>query len=331
MNKAASLPLVILRLPPPRHPFVIVNPAAGRGRRSRRVSQYLALLRDHLGDVRHAATRRPGEEAELADRALAEGADLLIAIGGDGTWGNVCDRIVASGRPDVALALLPAGTGNDFARSLGIRSGEPEAAVRVVTHGRPLQVDVGRVTLTAGGVTTSRSFLLVAGFGIDTEVLEDVARARFIPGALVYRLAALRQLLSFDAVPLEYSNHAGRQGDGAYLMLAVCNGPSIGGSFRVTPRALPTDGRLHACAIRDGSILERLRIFHRASRGEHGDSPLVELFELGRLTVRFRRPLRYQLDGELQPGRVEEAEIEAVSRAVRVMTPRAGDPARDAS
>ena len=93
--------------------FVIFNPASGRGRGARRMDELLELLRRDLPGIEHAATKEPGEESLLADKALADGYDLIVAVGGDGTWSNVADRIVASGSNDVVFGLLPAGTGHN--------------------------------------------------------------------------------------------------------------------------------------------------------------------------------------------------------------------------
>ncbi|MDE0651330.1 MAG: diacylglycerol kinase family protein, partial [Gammaproteobacteria bacterium] len=103
--------------------FVIFNPASGHGRGARRIPLYRELLDRHLASWEWAATTAPGEEAELADRAIAGGAKLVVAVGGDGTWSQVADRVVAAGRPDVVLGLLASGTGNDFGKSLGLSYG----------------------------------------------------------------------------------------------------------------------------------------------------------------------------------------------------------------
>ncbi|MGH2570996.1 MAG: diacylglycerol kinase family protein, partial [bacterium] len=94
-----------------RSTFLLVNPAAGRGRGARRRSLYESLLRERIGEFDSAASERPGHEVELLDRALERGYRSILALGGDGTWSVAADRIVRSSRRDVALGLLPAGTG----------------------------------------------------------------------------------------------------------------------------------------------------------------------------------------------------------------------------
>src|SRR5207302_6039287 len=119
-------------------------PASGRGRGGRRMPAYLELLRRHVGSFEHSLTTRPGDEGPLARAALEAGAETVVAVGGDGTWSQVADELIRWPR-GARLALLPAGTGNDFGRNLGLSFASPEDAVRAVAAARTRRVDVGRV------------------------------------------------------------------------------------------------------------------------------------------------------------------------------------------
>jgi diacylglycerol kinase (ATP) len=185
--------------------FVIFNPAAGHGRAGRLVDEYASRLRERLGAFDHATTSAPGDEVRLADRALDAGCTAIIAVGGDGTWSKVADRIVRSGRRDVALGLLPAGTGNDFAKSLGIRADRIENILGGIVEGRRRTIDVGRAA--------SRFFLNVVGFGFDIAVIDDAAGFPFLRGDLLYRFCALRQLFKFRGLPIRVSDDFRRGGE----------------------------------------------------------------------------------------------------------------------
>ncbi|MGW8266176.1 MAG: diacylglycerol/lipid kinase family protein, partial [Longimicrobiales bacterium] len=125
--------------------FVIFNPAADGGRAARRIPRYRALLDRHLPGFGHGVSSRSGQEATLAEEAVRDGYDTIVACGGDGTWSAVVDRILSLDAPEVTFGILPGGTGNDFGRNLGVPGDDAEAAVRVLAEGRVTRVDVVRI------------------------------------------------------------------------------------------------------------------------------------------------------------------------------------------
>jgi diacylglycerol kinase (ATP) len=292
--------------------FVIVNPAAGRGRAAKIAEDCASRLR-RLGRFELATTTRPGQEVALADRAIAEGFSGILAVGGDGTWGKVVDRIVRSGRKDVTLGLLPAGTGNDFAKSLGIRAENIDQVIRGIAEGRRRTIDVGR----AG----SRYFLNVVGFGFDIAVIDDAARLPVLHGDLLYRFCALRQLFKYSGVPIEVSDDRGTRKRRDHLMLTVSNGNYFGGSFHIAPAARLDDGRLDAVSIYDAGPIGRAALFSRVSKGTHPGHEKVDIRQAPRFTIGFDAPVRYEIDGDVYDLDGTTLEIEAVARALDVFIP----------
>ena len=214
-------------------------------------------------------TSRAGEERELADRALASGFDAVVAVGGDGTWSNVADRVVASGRDDVAFGLLPSGTGNDFGRNLGFDPANPAEAVRVLAAGATRRVDVGRLETPSASeqrpdLMESRHFLNLVGFGFDVAVIDAAAEARFLKGELLYKVTALQQLFRFPGLRFGLRAAGGAERDTTHLMLTISNGRYFGGGFPIAPLATVNDGKLHACRIEDASPFMRLKLFNLA-------------------------------------------------------------------
>lgn len=290
----------------------------------------LDLLRKHLPRCEHAVTKEPGEESILADQALADGGfDLIVAVGGDGTWSNVADRLVASGAENVAFGLLAAGTGNDFGRNFGLSDRSPESAVRTLAEGRVMRVDVGRV-VTRGtpvgaradvlGPTEGRHFLNLVGFGFDVAVIEAAARARFLRGAPLYKVTALKNLFSFPGVDLELTSDeptvAGEQ-----LMLTISNGPFFGGAFPIAPAAELADGLLDACVIGNAPPFTRMRLFQMAEKGNHVLSPYVHTRRSGGFHVSFSEPPKYEVDGEVWQADEANVVVTVVPRALAVMVP----------
>ncbi len=312
-----------------RRVFVIFNPASGRGRGARRVDRFLSLLEKYLPGFTSAGTTRAGEEAVLADQAIADGFDLIVAAGGDGTWSNVADRIVASGQENVALGLLASGTGNDFGRNFGLSTRNLDQAVQTLASGVVRSVDVGRV-VTSGtplraetgpvGTSKGRHFLNLIGFGFDIAVIEDTAGARFLRGELLYKVTALKNLFSFRGVPLVLESD-GPTVDGDQLMLTISNAPFFGGGFLIAPAAELDDGLLDACVIGNASPFRRWRLFAAAPKGRHVLSPHVQTRQSARFSVRFSAPPKYEVDGEVWQAEDAEVIVEAAPAALRLVVP----------
>ena len=309
--------------------FVVFNPASGRGRGARRIEGFLSLLEKYMPGFTHAVTSRPGEESLLADQAITGGFDLIVAVGGDGTWSNVADRIVASGKDNVALGILASGTGNDFGRNFGISIRNPELAVQTLANGVVRSVDVGRVVTGATplrteagplGTLKGRHFLNLVGFGFDIAVIEDAAGARFLRGELLYKLTALKNLFSYSGVPLVLESD-GPPVDGDQLMLTISNAPFFGGGYLIAPAAELGDGLLTACAIGNTPPFTRWRLFNAAPNGRHVRSPHVQMRQSTRFSARFSTPPKYEVDGELWQAEGTEVIVEAVPRALRVVVP----------
>ncbi|MDX1492731.1 MAG: diacylglycerol kinase family lipid kinase [Longimicrobiales bacterium] len=306
--------------------YVIFNPASGRGRGGKRILRYQQLLRDALADVTFGETTRPGEEHDLARRACDDGFDVVVAVGGDGTWSNVADALVSSGRPDVALGILPSGTGNDFGRNFGYDPRDPGDAVQVLAGGHTRRVDVGRVDSLSASEhdpdrLEARHFLNLIGFGFDVAVIDGAAGARFLRGELLYKITALQQLFRFPGIDVELEAGAGTQRRGRQLMLTVSNGRFFGGGFPIAPDATVDDGRLHACLIGDAAPLSRLKLFNLAERGRHVGADEVEIIDDTAFRLTFPEPPRFEMDGDVRRSEGEVVEVRSLPGALAVVAP----------
>jgi len=276
--------------------------------------------------VELAVTTRPGEERVLAERALQAGAHVVVAVGGDGTWSNVADRVVACGRPDVAFGMLPSGTGNDFARNLGFDLSDPREAVRVLAEGRTRLVDVGHVDTPSASEHAPdrmepRNFLNLVGFGFDVAVVDAAAGARFLRGELLYKVTALQQLFRFPGLDLGIRAAGGAVRDVRHLMLTVSNGRYFGGGFPIAPEADVSDGRLHACRITDASPFERFRLFNLAERGRHVRSEKVEILDDASFRLEFEGPPRFEMDGDVRRASEPVLQVRVLPSALAVLAP----------
>jgi diacylglycerol kinase (ATP) len=291
--------------------FVIFNPRSGRGRGAQFVEPVLAALSAHAG-VEHALTTGPGDEERLATEAIGRGFTTLVAVGGDGTWSNVGNGIMKSGKP-VKLGLVPGGTGCDLAKSLGIPPKNVGAAGRIILEGHTRAIDVGRVE--------ERYFLNIAGFGYDIAVLEDSWTVGYLEGELLYLYCAIRQLGSFPGFPVEIAADGGAPVQHELLMLILANARIFGGGFKIAPDADLGDGRLDVLAFRNMGFWERVGIMVKLLRGTHRGSPQVQGSMASSLTLRFPSPPAYETDGEWHRAQSAEVRVQSIPRALQVLVP----------
>jgi diacylglycerol kinase (ATP) len=291
---------------------VIVNPAAGRGRGARALDDIRAAFGSHgITDLRTSASKE--DERTLASRAIGEGVSTLVACGGDGTWSNVANAILHAGAGNTCkLALVAAGTGNDFAKTVGVPARDFRATARLVAESHATTVDVGRIE--------SHFFLNVAGFGFDIAVLEDIGGIRWLRGDALYLYSALRQLFRYPGVDIGITGASPRNSR-RHLMLIIANARNFGGSFRIAPAASLTDGKLDAVSIHDAPALGRARLFGAAAKGTHPAHPEVQVEQAAAFTLRFTTPPAYETDGEYRRAQSAELRVECVPAALRVIAP----------
>ena len=292
---------------------VIVNPAAGRGRGARELPGVTAAFATvGITDIR--TTQKREDEQAIARRAIDEGATTLVAVGGDGTWGNVANAILASGAGNgVRLALVAAGTGNDFAKTAGCPATDVEATARLVAESAETRVDVGRIE--------DHFFLNITGFGFDVAVLEDILKIKWVKGEALYLYSALRQLTSYPGVEIDVASAAKQRGSSRHLMLVIANAKNFGGKFRIAPEASLTDGCLDAVAILDASTWRRVNLFGAVARGTHHTLSEVIIEQAPSFTVQFSGPPAYETDGEYRQAKTAELEIACVPGALRLVAP----------
>jgi len=293
---------------------VILNPAAGRGRGARRRAELERLLARAAESLPEPPlwtimeTTAPGSGTAQAARAAAEGADVVAAAGGDGTYGEVVNGLVGT---RARLGILPIGTGNDFARHLGLAGNLP-LAVQTLFHGTPRPVDLGR--------TQGRWFLNVAGCGFDAVVAERVNRGfRYLHGTAAYVAAVYQSLRAFRPALLRLTID-GETRELRAMLCTIANSPSYGGGMRIAPDARVDDGLFDVCLLREAGRWEFLRAFPRVFRGAHVTHPKVAMLRARRVVVESDPPLPVLVDGEVVG--TTPAEFTLAPHAIEVIVPQ---------
>ena len=275
---------------------IILNPVSrhGAGRRLRPVIERELGSRGLQYTI--TETEGPGHAVELAREAARSGVRRVVAAGGDGTVHEVVNGLMAAVGDPPALGLIPIGTGNDFVKMVP-GTATPAQAFATLAAGREVPVDVGIARWDSG----SEHFINAMGTGIDVEVVRQMRRSGWMPGTMIYLAALVRALIHYRALPVRIDVD-GIESTGNIMILAVCNGPSIGGAFRVCPDARPDDGLLDACIVRELPLHRIARVVARVLRGSHAGQPGVSLHRGTRFILRTDsgRPLPFQLDGELR-------------------------------
>lgn len=289
---------------------VLVNPSAGNGRGRRVSDAVVARLRARGADVATIEGRTPGDAMDSAKRAVQSGADVLVAVGGDGLV-NLALQAVA--QTPTALAVAPAGTGNDFARLLGVPLDDPSSAADVVLEKRRRAVDLGLVQ--------GRWFATVLSSGFDSLVTERANRMRWPTGPLRYNLAMMLELTRLRQIPYRIELDDTTFELDATLV-TVGNGPAYGGGMAICPGAKLDDGLLDVTVVRASSRTRLVRLSPTLYRGTHVSLPEVDTYRARTVSLSAPRMVAYA-DGErfcALPVR-----IESVPRAVRVLVGRTSE------
>ena len=269
---------------------VIINPAAHNLPAPRRLEEAAELFRQEGWSVQWWSTTAAGQATAMAAEAAAQHVPLVFACGGDGTLNEVVNGLAGT---ETALAVIPAGTTNLWARELRIHRKTPVEAVRLALDGERRRIDLGR----AG----SRYFLCMASYGIDAQVTAEIDRSikrRF--GALAYALSSLRVALRYRGTPASVRLD-GEDVRGEVLMVIAGNTRQYAGLTQVVPEAIVDDGlldfRIFLGRGRRSIVLHALRALFRL----HRRSPRVLYRRAARMKLSSERPLTLQLDGDYVP------------------------------
>ena len=293
--------------------YVVFNPMSGKGRGATVVRPFLDALRAAgVAEVEHALTSRAGDERALTEGALAGGFRRVVAVGGDGTWSNVANALLRAGTP-AQLGLVPAGTGCDLAKSLGVPQRDLFACARIVAAGRERTIDVGRIE--------ERFFLNVAGFGFDIAVIEQTWNVRWLTGHLLYLYCAVSQLFAYPGFPVHVQVDGGPPARLDLLMLVIANAKVFGGGFQIAPQADLGDGRLDAVWFSNMGSAGRLGALVRLLRGTHAGMREVATARSGSFRLTFEAPPAYETDGEWNRARSAELTVTTMPGALRVLAP----------
>ncbi|MBR4906405.1 MAG: diacylglycerol kinase family lipid kinase [Clostridia bacterium] len=288
---------------------LIANRTSGSGSAGAYIDRVKELLAARGVDFDIRETQRPGHATELAKAAVDEGFDVITVVGGDGTLRETAMSVVHTDR---VLGLLPCGTGNDYARALGIPT-DPEAALDILLNGETRTVDAG--------MANDQVFFNIAGFGFDVDVLDytEEFKPKCRNGETAYRLGCLKAVLGLKLrkSTLTFPDGTIEQN---VLMAAAGVGTHFGGGMNVLPESDMSDGLLDVCVAHDVKRLGVLKLLPRFIKGKHIGLKCITYRKTTEVTVVCDPVSRIEVDGERMDG--TPVTFRVLPGALRVRAPK---------
>ena len=283
---------------------VILNPASSAGKTGRRQSEILAAVERHLGKgFSLFVTNRPAEATGYAREASRRGAELIIAVGGDGTIQEVVNGLIEAGRPlnpTLQLGIINAGTGHGLAQSIGLPEDLDEQCA-AISRGTVRRIDIGRAVYSNGdGRRVERCFVNECQAGIGGEVVKKVqAGYKKLGGFLAFGLATLTTALNYPNRAIRFSVDDGPEKAGKFIGIVAANGHVMAGGMKLAPLASVADGRLDLLFMHGQTLPERLRNFSKIYSGTHLESPKFSCFQGTSISLASEELVSFEADGEL--------------------------------
>ena len=281
----------------PRKVKLILNPMADMGRAWKAANDLRPIVQEFKGDISWSGTVYPTHAIELARQAAAEGCDLVIALGGDGTAHEVVNglmQVPEDKRP--VLGVVPIGSGNDFAHALGV----PKKADHALLHalnGQPSKIDVGVFTDEHSG--RKEYFDNTVGAGFDAVVTIRSHKLPIVKGFLMYLTAVIQTIiLNHNPAKIQFQTENETWED-SVLMTTICNGGREGGGFLISPESKIEDGTLQLLNVKKVSRGMMFRLVPEFMKGSHLRFPATRLDSFKKLSLKSDRPLYIHADGEI--------------------------------
>lgn len=295
----------------------ILNPVAGRGAARKVLAPLQKLLQEQNVSHELILTSRAGEATEIARQAPGP---FVVAVGGDGTVNEVANGLIGT---EKCLGVIPAGSGNDFIKTIGIGSGLEHTFGKLLAR-RTKRIDVGTVECLGDDMQhdspgpAKRYFVNGVGVGFDAAVAARTREIKYLRGTLLYVAAVLDMLGKFKAPTFQVTTDSG-QTTSKNLLIAVGNGTCAGGGFYLTPEAKIDDGLFDVCLIDDIGIGTILMLMPRVMVGKHVHAKQVKFLRTKKLNLLADRGFYVHADGEIVGRNATTVRIDMLESALSVL------------
>lgn len=277
----------------------IINPIAGAGKAKTLIPLIEETMNKVKKDYNIIITDKPEQAIKITEANISD-YNTIVAVGGDGTVNEVASGIINKNRG--TLGIIPAGTGNDMAKSLGI-SNDPIKALETIIRGNTTTMDIGRVN--------DNNFLNISSVGFDAEVVFNNNKLKKkIKSELSYALSVVYTLLQFKKRPVDIEID-GKRTHEDIVLLAVGNGKYYGGGMKILPDAKLNDGELDICIVSNMSKFSLLFLFPTIFKGNHIKYKKYVRMDKGKcIKIISKDIIPINVDGELMEGKKVEFSLE---------------------
>ena len=287
----------------------VMNPCAGMRKANKVLTEILGLFCSAGYTVQVHITKAHGEAVDVVAEKASQ-MDLIVCCGGDGTFNETVSGVMKSG-VDVPLGYIPAGSTNDFAESLGLKTNNPLAAAKDIISGTPQHYDVG--------LFGDRHFTYVASFGAFTKA--SYATPQNIKNALghtAYLLEGIQELSQLKPLPVELELD-GETVAGEFLFGAISNSTRMGGVLSLDPKQVDmADGLFEILLVRAPKDLAEIAECIQAVQKQKYNCKMITFRSAKKVTVRANKNMAWTLDGEKEPGHAE-VEVQNLHHAIRLV------------
>ncbi|MGB3463901.1 MAG: diacylglycerol kinase family protein [Cyclobacteriaceae bacterium] len=262
---------------------VVYNPTSGSGRGNKQAATFRNFLERQQLSFSFIETSFSGD---LTTALQSEQMDSLVIIGGDGTINEVINAM-----PDasVPIGIIPAGTGNDFVKTIDTGKSEKERFDTAI-YGEPVNIDAG--------ICNGRKFLNGVGIGFDGQIVAAMMnKKKLLSGQAAYYYEVLRILSTYREKPFEFSMD-GKNHRENLILLTIANGTTFGGGFKLTPYADIADGKLDICEIGKISPISRYLNVLKLQNGTHDRLKAVRMHQVESIEIKENPVLNAHIDGE---------------------------------
>lgn len=264
---------------------IILNPVSGRGSAADVEPQIVAFFEKHNVDFKIWRTERMGHAETLAQKAIEDGSEVLVAAGGDGTVNEVLNGIIRTklaGKGSATLGVIGIGRGNDMAFGLELPH-DVEQNCQFIIENNTRTIDVGFVK--GGDFPDGRYFANGLGIGFDAVVGFVAAKFKRLSGFMAYAVAAIKTMFIYRNPPQLRIEVNGKEYIKNALMVSIMNGPRLGGGFFMAPEALLDDGYLDICLVDHVKMLSVLNLIGKFTKGTQAEENAVEMIRTKNISV----------------------------------------------